>query len=268
MKTRRELKLRAKERMQAQRPTAILLVLLVCIKILALFIIDAIALRGLGRIPFVLLYWIGILALLIIAVSLMREFIAIYRGESAKVGTFYAGLEHNWTRWLGGMLWMVLWVAIWVLIAIPLTVLAVFLVKHLGRSALAWIVPLMAITHIAALIPALIKGLSYSMTPFILADQPHVPARAALKHSMQMMHGRKKEYFVLALSFIGWMVLSVLTFGILYVVYVGPYLYTTYAGFYDEVRGAAPEAQAETDGEIEAEIKIEIIEEENTDDAE
>ena len=43
------------------------------------------------------------------------------------------------------------------------------------------------------------------------------------KLSMCLMAGNKKKLFVLVLSFIGWFVLSALTLGSLYVVYVGPY---------------------------------------------
>ena len=48
---------------------------------------------------------------------------------------------------------------------------------------------------------------------------------------MRMMHGYKGELFVLYLSFIGWMILSSFTCGLLYVLYVGPYIEMTKAGF-------------------------------------
>ncbi len=51
-----------------------------------------------------------------------------------------------------------------------------------------------------------------------------------------MMDGHKMELFVLQLSFIGWALLGVLTLGILNIVYVAPYMNTSVAGFYDEVK--------------------------------
>jgi uncharacterized membrane protein len=41
------------------------------------------------------------------------------------------------------------------------------------------------------------------------------------------------------LSFIGWLILGSLTFGILDIVYVVPYMSTTIAGFYTELRDEA-----------------------------
>jgi len=239
MNMRQELKMQAKEAIRAQRTTAILIVLLVGLKVLALALLNGIVLRGLGRIPFILLVYAGVFALLMIAVSMMREFIKIYRGEPTRVEEFYHGLKNNWKRMLGGMLWMLLWVKIWSLIAAPVIPLGILFMRMAGRGAAHWILWLFVPVFLAALIPVFIKGLSYFMTPYILADCPEVRAREALALSKRMMDGHKKELFVLMLSFIGWMLLSALTLGILYIIYVGPYLYTTYAGFYDKVRERA-----------------------------
>ncbi len=109
-------------------------------------------------------------------------------------------------RKLGGMLWMSLFTLLW--------------------SLLFWI-------------PGIIKSFSYSMTPYILGDCPNVKAQDALKLSMRMMHGYKGELFVLYLSFIGWMILCSFTFGLLYILYVGPYMELTKAGFYGKVKTLA-----------------------------
>ena len=89
------------------------------------------------------------------------------------------------------------------------------------------------------MIPGIIKAISYALTPYILADCKNVRATDALKLSMRMMEGHKWEYFVLGLSFIGWMLLTSLTGGLLYVFYVGPYMNNTFAGYYAERKAAA-----------------------------
>lgn len=43
------------------------------------------------------------------------------------------------------------------------------------------------------------------------------------------------EIFVMALSFLGWILLSGLTFGLLQIFYVGPYMETSMAGLCDEL---------------------------------
>ena len=86
-------------------------------------------------------------------------------------------------------------------------------------------------------VPGIIKTFSYSMTFYILRDHPDYSATRAITESRKMMKGHKAELFVLYLSFLGWDLLSVLTLGILEIVYVAPYKAAAVAGFYDAIKG-------------------------------
>lgn len=119
--------------------------------------------------------------------------------EGLTVTTPFKKAFDNYPRKLGGSLWMSLFVFLWSLLFI---------------------------------IPGIIKSISYAMTPYILADCPDVKARDALKLSMRMMKGHKMEYFILSLSFIGWILLSVVTFGLVEIFYTGPYMGNTFAAYY------------------------------------
>ena len=85
------------------------------------------------------------------------------------------------------------------------------------------------------IIPGIIKALAYSMTPFILKDFPELSVNQAINLSQKMMKGQKFDYFWLGLSFIGWILLGLLTLGIGYI-WLIPYMYTSYAAFYEEVK--------------------------------
>ena len=85
------------------------------------------------------------------------------------------------------------------------------------------------------IIPGIIKALAYSMTPFILQDFPELSVNQAINLSQKMMKGHKFDYFWLGLSFIGWILLGLLTLGIGYI-WLIPYMYTSYAAFYEEVK--------------------------------
>lgn len=61
----------------------------------------------------------------------------------------------------------------------------------------------------------LVKSYAYSMTPFIIVEHPEIDARQALKESIKLTSGHKWDLCVLDLSFIGWDILSFLTFGLL-----------------------------------------------------
>lgn len=89
-------------------------------------------------------------------------------------------------------------------------------------------------------IPGIIKALSYSMSMYILAENPDMPALEAINKSKAMMHGHKMELFVLHLSFIGWGLLVGITFGIAGI-YVIPYMQATLINFYNSIKPAAVE---------------------------
>ncbi|MCL2068872.1 MAG: DUF975 family protein [Oscillospiraceae bacterium] len=145
--------------------------------------------------------------IMVLAVNISGgTFVKIYSRETTTVGEPFSNLSVNFFRKVGGMYWMALWTTLWTLLLV---------------------------------IPGIVKSYAYLMTPYILADCPNVKATEALKLSMRMTNGHKMELFVMTLSFIGWALLSVLTFGILWIVYVGPYMETAFAGYYVELRDQA-----------------------------
>ena len=86
------------------------------------------------------------------------------------------------------------------------------------------------------IVPGIIKRYSYRMAPYILADRPELSGTEVLILSRQMMNGHKWKTFVLDLSFLGWNILSALTFGLLGVFYVNPYRQCTNAELYRELK--------------------------------
>ncbi|KQL42338.1 hypothetical protein AN960_03630 [Bacillus sp. FJAT-25509] len=94
------------------------------------------------------------------------------------------------------------------------------------------------------IIPGIIKSIAYSQVGYILKDFPEMNALDAITLSRRMMDGYKWKFFLLGLSFIGWGLLVIITFG-LALFYVAPYFYTSQAQFYAEVKEAY-EAKNET----------------------
>ncbi|MEX2459870.1 MAG: DUF975 family protein [Paenibacillaceae bacterium] len=85
------------------------------------------------------------------------------------------------------------------------------------------------------IIPGIIAGLSYSQSFYILIDNPKMKASDAINRSKEMMQGQKWKYFLLNLSFIGWYLLCIPTLGIGFL-WLMPYIYTTQASFYEDLR--------------------------------
>jgi uncharacterized membrane protein len=91
-----------------------------------------------------------------------------------------------------------------------------------------------ALWSLLLVIPGIVKAYSYSMSFYILADNLGLAANDARKQSMVLMHGNKWRLFCLHLSFIGWLLLSGITFGIL-LLWVIPYMQTATAEFYQDL---------------------------------
>jgi len=84
-------------------------------------------------------------------------------------------------------------------------------------------------------IPGIIKGLSYSMAPYVLAEHPDWTARQCLDESKRIMAGKVGDLFVLQLSFIPWYLLCGVTGSIAFI-YVLPYVCATTACFYKAIQ--------------------------------
>lgn len=91
----------------------------------------------------------------------------------------------------------------------------------------AWMMLFTFLWSLLFVIPGIVKAYSYALTPYILAKYPEVQAKEALKVSMKIMDGKKAELFVLYLSFIGWAMLAGITFGLLGIFFVIPYMAIT-----------------------------------------
>lgn len=81
-------------------------------------------------------------------------------------------------------------------------------------------------------IPGIIKHYEYLMIPYILGENPEMNYREAFLISRKMMEGQKMNAFVLDLTFIGWAIVSSITFGIAGIFFVQPYYQATRAELY------------------------------------
>lgn len=95
---------------------------------------------------------------------------------------------------------------------------------------------LCALGCILFIVPGIIISIGYAMINYIYIDNPEIGITAVMKKSREMMKGHKWEYFCLNLSFLGWMILGILTIGILYF-WLIPYMNTTFANFYEKIKG-------------------------------
>lgn len=84
-------------------------------------------------------------------------------------------------------------------------------------------------------IPGIIAILKYSMSYYIMYDNPDMGAMDAINASKKMMDGHKMDLFLLWLSFIGWFILGLITLGI-GLLWVIPYYTTAKVNFYESLK--------------------------------
>ena len=145
----------------------------------------------------------------VLAVNLSGTMVKAYYGQPIQATEPYSALSVNFGRKLGGIMWVSLWLMLWSLIPF------------------------------AGIVFFFVKSAEYFMAEYILANHPNVKATEALDLSKRMTYGHKGKIFVMGLSFFGWQMLNVLTFGILGIFYVNPYMYMSLAGMFIEVRNEA-----------------------------
>jgi uncharacterized membrane protein len=117
--------------------------------------------------------------------------------------------------------------------------------KTFGPSLILYLLQIIFILlwSLLLIIPGIIKALSYSMSFFILRDNPGMSATDAINASKKMMKGCKGKLFFLGLSFIGWGILCCLTCGIGFL-WLAPYMYLSFANFYENLKKVQSETAA------------------------
>jgi len=81
------------------------------------------------------------------------------------------------------------------------------------------------------IIPGIVALYAYRMVPYILADNPNIGYKRAVQLSVEMTRGHKFHIFGMDLSFIGWLLLGLIAFGV-GVLFVLPYINATNAELY------------------------------------
>lgn len=92
-------------------------------------------------------------------------------------------------------------------------------------------------------IPGIVKMFEYMQIPYILSENPDADSRDVFALTKEMMSGYKFQYFLLALSFIGWILLAAFAGAIagslaslIVNLFVAPYMDASYAEVYASSR--------------------------------
>jgi uncharacterized membrane protein len=108
------------------------------------------------------------------------------------------------------------------------------------ENIFAMIIGSLAIVGLIFIIAFIIYSLiiyKYELSYYILVDNEDYDAMTCISQSKKMMKGFKSKLFLLNLSFIGWGILCLMSFGIGFL-WLRPYIYTSKAAFYENLKEA------------------------------
>lgn len=86
------------------------------------------------------------------------------------------------------------------------------------------------------IIPGIIAAYRYALAPYLMVENPDIGVMEAIRQSKELMKGKKWRLFCLHFSFIGWILLSLLTLGV-GLLWVNPYMQAATTAFYLDVIG-------------------------------
>ncbi len=166
------------------------------------FVLICIVESGLGRIHWLVSIALTIFVMPVISFGWTLVCLNVSYGEDPKVATLFEGFRTNYVKAAATGLLVGIFTFLWSLLLI---------------------------------VPGIIMGLSYSQALFILAENPDMEPMECIRASKEMMRGRKMDLFVLYLSFIPWLLLVIVTCGLM-TLYVAPYMSLTETNFYHRIK--------------------------------
>ena len=170
--------------------------------------------------------------------------LAMVDGQPVRIGTLFCCMDRIWAG-IRMVLWRSLWLVLWALpSALVLTVAAYLAIPHMPQetldalsedpSAMLAVMLQLLPVLLVAIVPVIVASYRYLLMPYLMAEHPELRARDAMQLSKQMMRGVKGNAFGLRLSFLGWELLCIATFGIGYL-WLQPYIAAADAAFFREL---------------------------------
>lgn len=206
-------------------------------------------------IPFI---GIGLLIITIpLQYGLIYSFIKIYRNEKYTYSDLFTSTFNNFTKiWkvIGNQLLKLIVPIILLIVSTCILVGSITFIYIASNNTsdsntiymtLAGIFLIIGyIGYIASIIYLYVKDLLYVLSYYVMYDNPNLTAKQIVEESERIMKGQRGKYFSLGLSFFGWILLVIITFGI-GIIFLMPYIQISIAIFYEDRIGKLNEENVE-----------------------
>ena len=185
-----------------------------------------------------------VLSLLVLIISvplsygLIVSFMKLKRGDSTSAFDFLEDGFKNFSRSWKLELWtfVKLLLPILCLIIVIALLVATFGTMYIvGNNLKIGIGIIISVLYLACVVYIVVRSLLYALAQFIAIDNPEMTAKECVLKSQELMTGNRGNLFLLALSFIGWIILCGFTLyiGLLWLI---PYMQVATICFYDRLK--------------------------------
>ena len=186
--------------------------------------------------------FVGSIAVLIIAIPISFGFagqmLKFSRGEEVGICDYFKigfdNFEKSWSIFGYTLLKLLLPVITYVLSLVFVVVMSTVVATNSSEEIIPIALGIGALLVIFSVIFLMVKSYLYVLTDYVGNDFAELDGKGSVQKSEDLMKGHRLEFFYLQLSFIGWSILAVLTFGIGFI-FLEPYIEVTNAKFYDNL---------------------------------
>lgn len=194
-----------------------------------------------------------------ISFGLLASFIKLKRDEEVKYTDFlnlgFSNFGKVWAVFGNMILKMIVPVILVIVFAVIFTVgiggsaTEILLSNSSSSAGFGGITIIGFIGYIASIIYVVVKGYLYSLSYYVLYDNPNKTGKEIVEESETLMRGNRWSFFWLGLTFIGWVILSAFTFyiGMLWVM---PYMMVSMVCFYEALAGKTATPKTEESNPI------------------
>jgi hypothetical protein len=173
------------------------------------------------------------------SIGLWRYNLDVVRGGRPRASKVLRGYD-SFSRALALQLWNLLFLWLWQLPGIALILIGLIiggagLLGGGGGGAAAVMIIMFIIAGLWILFITIYKNSQYMFSFAILADHPELTGKQCLDASVELFTPYVGSIFIAQLSFIGWLLLSAVTYTIAGMLYVFPYMNLTWAIIYCQV---------------------------------
>lgn len=176
-----------------------------------------------------LLYLVLMVFLYLLVPGLIFLYMNLCKGENAKVGDIFWSFKNKPGKFV------LIALGIWGILLVCMLPVVILMIGGALSGNMAFPAIFTGVYSVILMIVWLYFGLGFSMFYYILVEDPEKGTIEALKESYGLMAGNRLRFFALGISFFGWMILGMMSFGI-GMLWLTPYISCTSIFFYLDLK--------------------------------